>query len=152
MKLKVKPLSENYNLPVYGSDYAAGIDLYSNTHLVIKPNGRSAVPTGISIEWGKESEEDTSNPCDYYLQIAPRSGLALKHGIDVGGGVIDYDYRGEIMVILFNHGNSDFEIKPNERIAQAILTKINRFNSIELVENLTDSTRGNNGFGSTGVK
>lgn len=161
MKLIVKPITtthEQYWIPSYGSDCAAGLDLYSNAHFVVTPGQRICVTTGIAIEWvsdyGDEifNIENCNHPSNYYMRIAPRSGLAMKYGIDVGAGVIDSDYRGEIKVILFNHGDKDFEINPGDRIAQAILTRIVRFETVELATELSDSSRGTGGFGSTGTK
>ena len=89
-------------------------------------------------------------PKDTYARIAPRSGLAWKHFIDVGAGVVDYDYRGNVGVILFNHSDVDFEIKHGDRVAQLILERITTPEVLE-VEDLDDTARGAGGFGSTGV-
>ena len=151
MKLQVKILNPNGKIPTYGSEYAAGLDLYSSDEYVIKPYSRECVSTGIALEWDKTNEFD-ENPEHFYLRIAPRSGLSLKNGIDVMAGVIDYDYRGEIKVILFNSGDKDFFISKGDKIAQGILTKITRFNEIIQIEQLNDTTRGDGGFGSTGIK
>lgn len=158
MDLKIKFLNEFAQVPTYGSDFAAGLDLYSTDDITIEPQQRACVGTGIAVEWNSDCRPDSSEyeSENYYLRIAPRSGLAYKHGIDVGAGVIDSDYRGEIKVILFNHGLNPFVIKKGDRIAQAILTRILRFNSISVVDNskeseLTNTKRGTEGFGSTGV-
>lgn len=92
--------------------------------------------------------------CPFYSHFfslpAPRSGLALKNFIDTGAGVIDYDYRGNVGVVLFNHGDTDFEVKRGDRIAQLILERISMADAVE-VQELSDTTRGAGGFGSTGV-
>ena len=97
--------------------------------------------TGMSISF----------PAGLYARIAPRSGLALKKSIDVGAGVVDSDYRGEVGVILFNHGDQDFEVKMGDRIAQLILEKIDT-PVVEEVQGLEETVRGSGGFGSTGMK
>ena len=97
--------------------------------------------TGLSISF----------PTGLYARIAPRLGLALKKFVDVGAGVIDGDYRGEVGVVLFNHGDQDFEVKMGDRIAQLILEKIDT-PPVEEVQDLDDTVRGSGGFGSTGVK
>lgn len=151
MKLKVKIIDSSAKLPTYGSDFAAGLDLYSCCNYTIKPNSRECISTGIALEWVKSNEFD-EKPEDFYLRIAPRSGLSLKNGIDVMAGVIDYDYRGEIKVILLNTSDKEFAVSTGDKIAQAILTRIIRFNEITTCENLEDTQRGEGGFGSTGIK
>jgi len=151
MRLKVKILNSCGKLPTYGSDYAAGLDLYSIENQIIKPNSRECIPTGISLEWEKDNEFDES-PENFYLRIAPRSGLAFKNGIDVLAGVIDYDYRGEIFICFINnHNENTYTIKKDDRIAQLILTKIDHFTEINEVEFHEETQRGVNGFGSTGA-
>ena len=145
MKLNIKKLNDNAKVPTYGSDYAAGLDLYSSVDLLIPSNTRKLVSTGISIAW---NGDDAKN---YYLRIAPRSGLSVKNNIDIGAGVVDYDYRGELFVCFINNGNSDYSINKGDRIAQAILEKINRFDIIQEVNNLEGTNRGEGGFGSTGL-
>lgn len=149
MKLKVKLNCPDGKLPTYGSDYAAGLDLYSCLDYKINPGSRECVSTGIALEWIKNNESE-EHPEEYYLRIAPRSGLALKNGIDVLAGVIDYDYRGEIKIILINTSDKEFIVNKGDRVAQAILTKIIRFEEILNVDSLDESVRGENGFGSTG--
>ena len=129
-------------IPNKGSTGAAGFDLYALVDTVICSNGRNLVKTGISLQI----------PNDCYARVAPRSGLTYKHGIDVGAGVIDSDYRSEIGVILFNHSNEDFVVNKGDRIAQLIFEKI-YICSPEEVEysELTNTSRGSGGFGSTGV-
>lgn len=145
MKLNIKKLNDSAKVPTYGSDYAAGLDLYSSVDLLIPSNTRKLVSTGISIAW---NGDDAKN---YYLRIAPRSGLSVKNNIDIGAGVVDYDYRGELFVCFINNGNSDYSINKGDRIAQAILEKINRFDIIQEVNNLESTNRGEGGFGSTGI-
>lgn len=150
MRLKVKFIDSNAKIPTYGSKYAAGLDFYANCDYVIKPSSRECVNTGICLEWLKNNELD-ENPEDYYLRIAPRSGLSYKNGIDVMAGVIDYDYRGEIKIILLNTSDEYFTISKGDKIAQGILTKIIKFDEITITDNLEITDRGNGGFGSTGL-
>lgn len=138
--LKVKKLSEKAVLPARGSSLAAGYDLSSAAEMVVPARGKALVPTDLSI----------AIPEGTYARIAPRSGLALKHSIDVGAGVIDADYRGPVGVILFNHSDADFAVKPGDRIAQMIIEVIATPDVAE-VEDLDATVRGEGGFGSTGV-
>lgn len=109
--LGVKKLCYDAHLPTRGSDGAVGYDLYSSEDAIVPCQaGRALVSTGIAL----------SIPDGLYGRVAPRSGLAVKHCINVGAGVIDPDYTGEVKVVLFNHGTEDFEIKKGERIAQLI--------------------------------
>jgi len=133
---KVHPLSI---IPQRGSSGAAGLDLFACEDMTIPSLGRSLVPTGIRI----------ALPQNTYGRIAPRSGLALKQGIDVFAGVVDMDYRGEVGVILFNSGEHPFSVKAGERIAQLIVTPILMLDTRE-VSDLPTTTRGEGGFGSTG--
>lgn len=144
INLLIKKLDSSAKIPEYGSNYAAGMDIYSNTEIVI-PNGtRKLISTGISLSWnGPEAEH-------YYIRIAPRSGLSYKNSLDIGAGVIDYDYRGEIKVLLINNGTESFTVSKGMKIAQMILEKNYRPNIIE-TEELDLTERGENGFGSTGV-
>jgi dUTP pyrophosphatase len=138
--LRVARLTENAQLPSRGSEGAAGLDLRSIVGVVIPGRGRALIRTGLAIEL----------PPQTYGRIAPRSGLALKHGVDVGAGVIDRDYRGELQVLLFNLSDQDFEVLPGDRIAQLI---VERIEEVEVVEGeLGGSERGAAGLGSTGVK
>lgn len=139
-KLFVKKLSEYATVPTKGSKLAAGYDLYSAYHYVIKGRDKEMVKTDLQI----------ALPSGCYGRVAPRSGLAWKHSIDVGAGVIDEDYRGPLNVILFNFSEQDFEVKPGDRIAQLICEKIEQ-TTVEEVSNLDDTERGTKGFGSTGV-
>lgn len=138
MKLAINRLGEHATIPTYGSEYAAGLDLYSPIDAVIPPQTRSLIKLDISIEL----------PVQTFGHILPRSGLALKNGIHVGAGVIDQDYRGNVGVLLFNLGSEPFTIKKGDRIAQMV---IKRYESVEIVEGgLSSSSRGDGGFGSTG--
>jgi len=138
--VKFKCLSSNAQLPTRGSGKAAGMDLHAAEACTIPPGGRGLVKTGLAV----------AVPPLTYGRVAPRSGLAYKKGIDVGAGVIDEDYRGEVGVILFNFGEEDFEVKVGDRIAQLILERIVA-PPIELVGELPRTNRGSGGFGSTGV-
>jgi len=140
MPLSVKRLSENAVLPVPGSEFAAGLDLSSAVALQIPAGQRALVKTDLSI----------ACPPGTYARIAPRSGLALKRGIDVLAGVVDADYRGPVGVILFNTSDQDFEIQQGDRIAQLILELIVHPNVVE-VDELPETLRGAGGFGSTGI-
>lgn len=141
-KIKITNKS-NYNLPEYQTKGSAGMDIYANiiTSKKITPGEIMLIPTGISI----------SMPEGYEAQIRARSGLSLKHGITLvnGIGTIDSDYRGEIKVILINLGERDFTIKPGERIAQMVIKKYIIANW-ELVEQLDETQRGQEGFGHSG--
>lgn len=139
-KLFVKKLTEFATVPSRGSKLAAGYDLYSAYDYVLKAKGKEMVKTDLQI----------ALPSGCYGRVAPRSGLAWKHSIDVGAGVIDEDYRGPLNVILFNFADQDFEIKRGDRIAQLICEKIEQ-TEIQEAESLDDTDRGSNGFGSTGV-
>ena len=134
-----------HQLPNYQTAQSAGVDLQANLNAPIKldPLGRALIPTGLFMEL----------PAGYEAQVRPRSGLAAKKGITVlnAPGTIDADYRGEIGVILVNLSNEDFLIQNGERIAQLVIAKHARANWIE-VENLSDTSRGTGGFGSTGTK
>jgi len=138
--LRVKKLSEHATIPVRGSEGAAGYDLSSAYDYTIKAKSKDLVKTDLSI----------AIPLGTYARIAPRSGLAHKHFIDVGAGVVDYDYRGNVGVILFNFSDVDFEIKKGDRVAQMILEQIVTPECVE-VDDLDATDRGAGGFGSTGV-
>jgi len=126
-------------LPEYGSGGAAGADLRSCEALVIPPGGRAAVPTGLRVEI----------PAGHVGLVWPRSGLAVRHGIDTLAGVIDSDYRGEVKVVLVNHGREPFPIASGDRVAQLLVQRIETAVFAEARE-LDDSERGAGGFGSTG--
>lgn len=139
--MKIKLLSEDATMPSYGSPEAAGLDLYASASYTIDPLEREKISTKVAI----------SIPKGYYGRIAPRSGLAAKNGIDVLAGVVDSDYRGEIIVILYNTWkNQPFTIEKGDRIAQLVITPILRVH-LEKVEDLEESVRGADGFGSTGI-
>jgi dUTP pyrophosphatase len=139
MTFQVLRMVPEARLPTRGSEKAAGYDLYAAEDMTIKANGRGLVSTGIAM----------TIPDGYYGRIAPRSGLAVKHGLDVGAGVIDSDYSSCVKVLLFNHGEDDFKIDVGHRIAQLIIVKIVN-PSIEEVQELVQTVRGSGGFGSTG--
>ncbi|XP_018441691.1 deoxyuridine 5'-triphosphate nucleotidohydrolase [Raphanus sativus] len=137
---KVKKLSEKAVLPTRGSPLSAGYDLSSAADSKVPARGKALIPTDLSV----------AVPEGTYARIAPRSGLAWKHSIDVGAGVIDADYRGPVGVILFNHSDADFEVKVGDRVAQMIIERIVTPQVLE-VEDLDATVRGEGGFGSTGV-
>ncbi|CBQ73304.1 probable dUTP pyrophosphatase [Sporisorium reilianum SRZ2] len=126
-------------LPTRGSALAAGYDLYAAEKVVLPRGGRKVVQTGICL----------AIPTGHYGRVAPRSGLASKHGIDTGAGVIDEDYRGLLGVLLFNFGDADFTINEGDRIAQLIIEKIST-PEVQEVDSLDETLRGAGGFGSTG--
>ncbi|XP_008783462.2 deoxyuridine 5'-triphosphate nucleotidohydrolase-like [Phoenix dactylifera] len=138
--LKIKKLSQNAVLPSRASPLSAGYDLSSAAEAKVPARGKALIPTDLSI----------AIPEGTYARIAPRSGLAWKHSIDVGAGVIDADYRGPVGVILFNHSDVDFEVKLGDRIAQMIIERIMTPDVVEVVD-LDSTVRGAAGFGSTGV-
>jgi len=141
MLIDIKKLSEKAQIPTRATDHAAGYDLYSAQDAVIDVQERQLIKTDISI----------SIPEGYYGRIAPRSGLALKFGVDVMAGVIDSDYRGEIGVILLNTSKTvPFLIRAGDRIAQIIFEKYHTAEFRELTE-LKSSVRSSGGFGSTGI-
>ena len=138
---QVKRLSGESSLPTRGTPFSAGYDLASAEHTIIKAGGKGIVKTDLSV----------ACPPGTYARIAPRSGLAVKKFIDVGAGVVDADYRGPVGVVLFNFGCEDFVIEQGDRVAQLILEKVSMVEAVE-VEELSDTQRGEGGFGSTGVK
>ena len=143
VKVLVKKLNPNVQLPIYKTKGASGMDLmaFIEKTISLEPGKSCLVPTGLSVAFPKE----------YEIQIRPRSGLAAKNNISVLNtpGTIDSDYRGEIKIILFNHGNEDFIIKNKDRVAQMVLTPIIKM-ELEETNELPDSIRGEGGFGSTG--
>ncbi|MEA1923233.1 MAG: dUTP diphosphatase [Pseudomonadota bacterium] len=144
IEVKIIRCRPEARLPLYMTEQAAGMDLYAvlDDDLVLSSGRRVMVPTGIAI----------ALPSGYEAQVRPRSGLALKHGVTLvnSPGTIDADYRGEISVIMINHGETDFIISDGERIAQMIVAPVSRCDW-NLVENLEDSKRGSGGFGHTGA-
>lgn len=140
-KLRIKKLSDNAFIPVKGSEHAAGYDLFAIEETVVPARGKILVSTGIAM----------AIPIGNYGRVAPRSGLAAKNFIDVGAGVIDADYRGEVKVLLFNFAETEFKVNAGDRIAQLIIEKYTR-TEIEECDDLDATVRGDGGFGSTGVK
>lgn len=143
-KVKVKVVREkNVNLPQYETNGAAGLDIRANIeeNIILKPLDRVLVPTGIKV----------AIPEGYEIQVRPRSGLALKHGITLlnSPGTIDSDYRGELKIIMINISNQEYVIQKNERIAQLVLNKVEQI-EFEEVEILDETLRGAGGFGHTG--
>lgn len=139
--LRVKRHKPEATLPQRATRGSAGYDLCSAIDTAVEPGGRLAIPTELSVELTE----------GHYGRVAPRSGLAMKKGINVGAGVLDSDYRGKIAVILFNHSDELFSIKTGDRIAQLIIECIIT-PKVEEVEELGSTERGEGGFGSTGVK
>ena len=143
IKVLVKKLVSSVQLPSYKTNGASGMDLmaFIDKSIELKPGESCLVPTGLSFAFPKE----------YEIQIRPRSGLAAKNNISVLNtpGTIDSDFRGEIKVILFNHGNKNFKINNNDRIAQMILTPVVKMD-LEETNELPETIRGAGGFGSTG--
>lgn len=146
LKIKVKRLSDNFPdipLPAYATHGSAGLDISAAVeNEIIIPKGKIGfVPTNFSVEI----------PEGYEIQVRPRSGLAVKHGITVlnSPGTIDSDYRGEVKIILINLGEEDYKISRGERIAQLVVSKVYQALFTE-VENLNDSRRGEGGFGHSG--
>ncbi|MAE21995.1 MAG: dUTP diphosphatase [Pseudomonas sp.] len=144
--LKVKLLHEDAKLPVRAHDSDAGLDLFSIEDAAVKARGRLLVKTGISIQLPFGHIE---LPFGYYGQVASKSGLSVKHGIEVGAGVIDEGYTGEVMVMLYNHSDDDFEINKGDKIAQLLVKPVS-YCDVQQVNYVSDSYRGNGGFGSTG--
>ncbi len=147
LKIYKKSNRETIKLPQYQTTGSSGLDLVANLdqeteQINIKPNKWEIIPTGITIE--------LPDGCE--AQIRPRSGLAYKYGVTVlnSPGTIDNDYRGEIKIILINHGQEDFIVKNGDRIAQMIISKYEQV-ELEEIEFLTETTRNDGGFGSTGV-
>ena len=138
--LLVKKMTEFATLPVRGSPQAAGFDLAAAYDLVVPAGGKAIAKTDLAMKI----------PSTCYGRIAPRSGLAWKKHIDVGAGVIDADYRGNVGVVMFNHSKEDLVVKRGDRVAQLVLEKISMAPCME-VEDLDATERGAGGFGSTGV-
>ena len=142
-KVLIKKLDPAVELPAYKTEVASGMDLMAlvKEPINLKPNSSCLVPTGLAVAFSS----------DFEIQIRPRSGLAAKNSISVLNtpGTIDSDYRGEIKVILFNHGKNDFLINNKDRIAQMILTPVMKMD-LEETDDLSETIRGEGGFGSTG--
>jgi dUTP pyrophosphatase len=143
IRVKRLPHGEGLPLPAYATDGAAGMDVISAEDMMLPSMGRHAVATGLAI----------AIPEGFEVQVRPRSGLALKHGISLPNtpGTIDSDYRGELKIILINLGTEPFEIKRGDRIAQLVVAPVQIGRMVE-VEELDETVRGAGGFGSTGVR
>lgn len=146
LKIKIKRISDQFSdipLPEYATSGSSGMDLRAavSDKLILRAGKVAMVPTNLSVEI----------PLGYEIQVRPRSGLAAKHGIGVlnSPGTIDSDYRGEIKTILFNFGDTDFEINRGDRISQMVISKVYIADLIE-ENDLSDSARGAGGFGHTG--
>src|SRR5882757_11482900 len=141
IRLKRLPHGEGLPLPAYATAHAAGMDVVAAENITLAPGARHAVATGFAI----------AIPEGYEVQVRPRSGLALKHGITCLNtpGTIDHDYRGEVKVILANLGSEPFEVRRGERIAQLVPAPVLKADFVEVAV-LSDTARGAGGFGSTG--
>jgi len=135
------PGNDDLPLPAYATTGAAGMDVVAAEDVAIAPGARHAVATGLAL----------AIPAGFEIQVRPRSGLALKHGVTVPNtpGTIDSDYRGELKVILINHGDTTFVVQRGDRVAQLVLAPVTLASWLE-VEELDVTTRGEGGFGSTG--
>ncbi|USK58118.1 dUTP diphosphatase [Peribacillus asahii] len=142
--LKIKKLFNDAKLPFYAHEGDAGMDIYSREEKTIAPGETTLIKTGISVELPPSTE----------AQIRPRSGLALKHSITVlnSPGTIDEGYRGEVGVILINHGKEEFLVEKDMRIAQMVIKPVIRVKIVEAEDTLSNSERGQGGFGSSGTK
>ena len=143
VRVKRLPHGEGLDLPRYATDGAAGMDVLAAEDVTLPPGGRHAVATGLAL----------AIPEGYEIQVRPRSGLALKHGISLPNtpGTIDSDYRGELKIIMINLGEEAFAIRRGDRIAQLVVAPV-QLASFAEVEELDDTARGAGGFGSTGLK
>ena len=141
MKLRVRRLRPDAIIPAYAHPGDAGLDLHASEDVTLKPGVTCLVPTGVAIELPEATE----------AQVRPRSGLALKHSVTVLNtpGTIDEGYRGEVGVVLINHGSTTFYVSRGMRIAQLVIQKRWTVEVVQ-VDGLTDTTRGTGGFGSTG--
>ncbi len=142
IRLKRLPHGQGLPVPAYATAHAAGMDVVSAEDLTLPPGGRHAVATGFAM----------AIPDGYEVQVRPRSGLALKHGISLPNtpGTIDADYRGELKIILINLGDQSFVIARGDRIAQLVAAPV-QIAAFTEVEELDETARGSGGFGSTGV-
>ncbi len=139
--LKVVLLTKNAKLPTKATAGSAGFDLYSAEEKDIPKNGRAIIKTDLSIQI----------PSNTYARIAARSGLSIRNGLQIGGGICDSDFRGNISVIIFNHSNTNFSVEKGDRIAQMVIEKISQPQIIEVTK-LRNTGRDRDGFGSTGIK
>ncbi|MCK5449500.1 dUTP diphosphatase [Candidatus Pacearchaeota archaeon] len=141
MNVKVRKLKEDAVVPMYAHEGDAGMDLFSAENYIVPVGKRQLVSTGIAMEL----------PEGYFSSIRERSGLALKKGICVLGGVIEYTYRGEYGVIVLNSGDEDFEIKVGDRVAQVIIAPVATV-EVDVVNDLSETMRGDGAWGSTGAR
>ena len=145
VKVQIKKLDPSVKLPAYKTDGASGMDLmaFIKESITVKPKTSELIPTGLSVAFSK----------NYEIQIRPRSGLAAKNNISVLNtpGTIDSDYRGELKVIIYNHGNENFIIHNEDRIAQMVLTPVLKI-ELQETKTLAETIRGEGGFGSTGKR
>lgn len=141
MKLNIKKLHVDAKIPSYAHEGDAGMDIYAVEHAVIKIGSRALIPTGLSFEL----------PLGYVALVWDKSGVSNNHGVKTLGGVIDAGYRGEIKIGLLNTGNEDFVIERGDKVAQILIQKIEH-PEIQEVNDLSETSRGNGGFGSTGKK
>ena len=139
--LRVKRLSENAVLPVRGSGLAAGYDLASAEDVVVPAHGKAIAKTDLAM----------AIPLGHYGRIAPRSGFSWKKHTDIGAGVIDADYRGNVGVVIFNHSDEDISVSQGDRVAQLIIEQISTPVVEDVEGELDDTDRGEGGFGSTGM-
>lgn len=141
VRVKRLPHGQGLDLPAYATQGAAGMDVVSAEDVTIDPGARHAVATGLAV----------AIPQGFEIQVRPRSGLALKHGITVPNtpGTIDSDYRGELKVILINHGADPFAVRRGDRVAQLVLAPVTQASWLS-VDELDETARGDGGFGSTG--
>ncbi|MBW2989191.1 dUTP diphosphatase [Candidatus Woesearchaeota archaeon] len=141
IKVKIEKIKDNAIIPQYAHKGDAGLDLYSTEDYVVNPGERVLVSTGIRI----------AIPAGYEAQVRPKSGLALKQGISICNtpGTVDSGYRGEIGCIVINHGNEEFRVEKQKKIAQMVFNKVEEA-EFEEVDGLDDTSRGEGGFGSTG--
>lgn len=141
VRVKRLPHGQGLDLPAYATQGAAGMDVVSAEDVTINPGARHAVATGLAV----------AIPPGFEIQVRPRSGLALEHGITVPNtpGTIDSDYRGELKVILINHGTDPFAVRRGDRVAQLVLAPVTQASWLS-VDELDETARGDGGFGSTG--
>jgi dUTP pyrophosphatase len=140
ISVNVLKCHEHAQLPKRGSQLSAGSDLYSVLDYIIEPKSRCLISTGLKLQF----------PSNVYGRIAPRSGIALKNGIDTMAGVIDPDYTGEVKVLLYNTSDINFEVQKGDRIAQIIFEQF-KFPEFNEVNEILETDRSTGGFGSTGV-
>ena len=142
MELKVKKIHEDAKIPAYAHEGDSGMDLYSVEDTVLQSGETKLVKTGLQI----------AVPKGFEAQVRPKSGLAAKFGVTVLNtpGTVDSGYRGEVMVILINHGKEEYKVEKGKKIAQMVIAKVEEA-KIEVVEDLDDTTRKDGGFGSTGL-